>query len=212
MRLRLQHAMLLVLLPLFASASTLRSPAPDRPYELTIHRTLSSAPSPSGGSPCTHVALRRVQPHKRVRAGAGPLVKRSYATARGERVHASAPDAAEERVRAYAAPGDVGLLREHAKETCGDEKLWLGRAYLPDDSGLAGVHGAGQSRSAQVVFEDTLESDEKVEAPPLTIVPLLVSGPSSNRVDLTFFADGCASPFLPSLLPVLTRYMRRHGG
>lgn len=27
--------------------------------------------------------------------------------------------------------------------------------------------------------------------PPLTITPLLVSGPSENRVDLVFFGDGC---------------------
>lgn len=28
--------------------------------------------------------------------------------------------------------------------------------------------------------------------PPLTIKPLIISGPSDNRVDLVFFSDGCA--------------------
>ncbi len=30
-----------------------------------------------------------------------------------------------------------------------------------------------------------------VEPPPLEIEPLIISGPSSNRVDLVFFSDGC---------------------
>ncbi len=37
-----------------------------------------------------------------------------------------------------------------------------------------------------------------VEPPPLEIEPLIISGPSSNRVDLVFFSDGCEPH--PSLL------------
>ena len=32
--------------------------------------------------------------------------------------------------------------------------------------------------------------------PPMTLSPLLVSGPSENRVDLVFFGDGCECPVL----------------
>lgn len=31
----------------------------------------------------------------------------------------------------------------------------------------------------------------KTPSPPLEILPLIVSGPSDNRVDLVFFSDGC---------------------
>lgn len=30
-----------------------------------------------------------------------------------------------------------------------------------------------------------------VDLPPLELVPLIISGPADNRVDLAFFADGC---------------------
>lgn len=36
----------------------------------------------------------------------------------------------------------------------------------------------------------TLEK-KKADPPPLSLTPLFVSGPSDNRVDLVFFADGC---------------------
>ena len=32
-----------------------------------------------------------------------------------------------------------------------------------------------------------------VASPPLQMQPLIVSGPSRNRVDLVFFSDGCKS-------------------
>ncbi|KAJ7727395.1 IgA peptidase M64-domain-containing protein [Mycena metata] len=47
---------------------------------------------------------------------------------------------------------------------------------------------------AQVAFADTSNSESEdfagVPIPPLEVIPLGVSGPSSNRVDLVFFADG----------------------
>lgn len=49
------------------------------------------------------------------------------------------------------------------------------------------------------------------EAPDLDIRPLIISGPSSNRVDLIFFGDGCNSapyPNLSSGTPGLTPYTR----
>lgn len=36
-----------------------------------------------------------------------------------------------------------------------------------------------------------LEVRQDVPPPPLEIRPLIVNGPSSNRVDLIFFGDGC---------------------
>jgi hypothetical protein len=39
--------------------------------------------------------------------------------------------------------------------------------------------------------DDMSEEDPTVDPPPLHIQQLFVSGPSSNRVDLVFFSDGC---------------------
>lgn len=36
--------------------------------------------------------------------------------------------------------------------------------------------------------------------PPLEVLPLIVNGPVSNRVDLVFFSDGCEYQKLPNLL------------
>jgi hypothetical protein len=36
-----------------------------------------------------------------------------------------------------------------------------------------------------------LQAVDSQAAPPLEIRPLIISGPSSNRVDLIFFGDGC---------------------
>jgi hypothetical protein len=44
-------------------------------------------------------------------------------------------------------------------------------------------------------WADTPKAEfDGVPPPPLEILPLVVSGPSSNRVDLIFFADGCGCP------------------
>jgi len=37
-----------------------------------------------------------------------------------------------------------------------------------------------------------LQEKQNVPPPPLDIRPLIVNGPSSNRVDIIFFGDGCA--------------------
>lgn len=41
-----------------------------------------------------------------------------------------------------------------------------------------------------------LQALESAAPPPLDIQPLIVTGPSENRVDLIFFGDGCTSPIL----------------
>jgi hypothetical protein len=37
-----------------------------------------------------------------------------------------------------------------------------------------------------------LKVRQNVEPPPLEIQPLIINGPSDNRIDLIFFGDGCA--------------------
>jgi hypothetical protein len=64
--------------------------------------------------------------------------------------------------RLWFAEGEDVRMQEAAQAMCGERAL---------------------GRGAQAVFS--------APAPALRVEPLLVSGPSSNRVDLTFFADGC---------------------
>jgi hypothetical protein len=64
-------------------------------------------------------------------------------------------------------------------------RLWLAEGEdLPMQEAVQAMCGErALGHGAQAVFS--------APAPALRVEPLLVSGPSSNRVDLTFFADGC---------------------
>ena len=50
-----------------------------------------------------------------------------------------------------------------------------------------------QSTAAQhrLVLNDIEPPEPNVPPPPLEMVPLIISGPSTNRIDLVFFSDGC---------------------
>jgi hypothetical protein len=47
--------------------------------------------------------------------------------------------------------------------------------------------------------------------PPMTLTPLLVSGPSENRVDLVFFGDGCGCLFWGYIHRFITLLSRHRG-
>ena len=42
------------------------------------------------------------------------------------------------------------------------------------------------------VHDMVLQVRDDISAPALEIQPLIVNGPTSNRIDLIFFGDGCA--------------------
>ncbi|KAJ7621542.1 IgA peptidase M64-domain-containing protein [Mycena polygramma] len=84
---------------------------------------------------------------------------------------------------AYARPESDLLVKAHkAAPKCvhySDEGHDLEIALLDD------------SPQARLSWPDTSKSDfDGVPIPPLEVLPLVISGPSSNRVDLIFFADG----------------------
>lgn len=67
-------------------------------------------------------------------------------------------------------------------------------------SGVASVAGQfcehqwdGEFADHNVDGVPFLQAVETAAAPELEIRPLIVNGPSSNRVDLIFFGDGCTS-------------------
>lgn len=57
-----------------------------------------------------------------------------------------------------------------------------------------------------------LRARQDTPPPPLDIQPLIVNGPSSNRIDLIFFGDGCESPIqsldglVADIIPATCRY------
>jgi hypothetical protein len=189
---RLHQACTLALfwaLPIQSFALNSLESRPARPWELTIYRTLSPFVSTNTDSPCTQISLRRSQPHKSLHLpGQDHIIQRRYFTARGERMRH--PRVAEyERVRMYTYSEDIKSLWAFTSGICGEERAWTSRVILNEDfPSLAG------SKGAQTVLSlKTGTVRVHMEIPSLDVVPLIVSGSSRNRVDLTFFADGCAS-------------------
>ncbi|KAJ7163028.1 IgA peptidase M64-domain-containing protein [Mycena filopes] len=67
-------------------------------------------------------------------------------------------------------------------------------ALISDDLAQVAFEVTSESKNLNLKwdskFENGAEALASVPPPPLEILPLVVSGPSSNRVDLIFFADG----------------------
>jgi len=104
------------------------------------------------------------------------------------------------------------LVRLYAEK---EETLWI-EAY----KFCIAFEDAEQDSSGTIALENhvkdqvTLASTPTRPLPPpprLTLTPLLVSGPSENRVDLVFFGDGCKYCVLkyPPLMTLLFRHRRR---
>ncbi|KAK7048005.1 IgA peptidase M64-domain-containing protein [Favolaschia claudopus] len=65
-----------------------------------------------------------------------------------------------------------------------------GKCVLTDTRDPAHELAPFSEAQAQIPWTSTFKDDFDVPPPPLEILSLVVSGPSSNRVDLIFFADG----------------------
>jgi hypothetical protein len=135
---------------------------------------------------CTWVSLRPSgQTHKGLRT-APHVHQLRLLDARGQRVTQNADI---EHHHFWFAADDERLALETTRGLCGDDARWMDRALLP-------LGFVGQRPISQVVL-----GEPAFKVPPLRVQPLQVSGPSANRVDLTFFADGCLS--LPSCYGII---------
>ncbi|KAI0630008.1 IgA peptidase M64-domain-containing protein [Trametes polyzona] len=77
---------------------------------------------------------------------------------------------------------DRHVLWQYAETMCGDRDAWPSRVL--DDHPFEATTG-------QTVLQCGHTSPlEGADVPPLEVEPLIISGPSGNRVDLVFFADG----------------------
>jgi hypothetical protein len=167
-----------------------------QPFELVIHRDLPSAA-------CTLVSLRETQIHKRLAREELVLEQVEY-NARGE--IADEGEGAWQRLQYFSLNSE--LLAFSARDLCGDE-VTMDYA-LPFNAQRFTWSPPGTTQKVL-----TPAHWGYAEPPPLEIHPLIQSGSSSNRVDFTFFSDGCAplhyfldSLFIYSqLLPLQIRRM-----
>jgi len=87
-------------------------------------------------------------------------------------------------------------LRLYAEK---DESLWsqahmLCNAFEDAEQLSSGI--LGLENEAKVQFPLASALNPPLPPPPtITLTPLLVSGPSENRIDLVFFGDGCGYLF-----------------
>ncbi|EJD00187.1 uncharacterized protein FOMMEDRAFT_142576 [Fomitiporia mediterranea MF3/22] len=86
---------------------------------------------------------------------------------------------------------DVNQLWNSATLHCGSQDSWFFPVYIsPEVPSERHAHLQGTHQATLVVTEDTESVYHSVPAPRLDIVPLISSGPSSNRIDFVFFGDG----------------------
>lgn len=136
-------------------------------YELKVHR-------PVGSTECTHARIRHAQLHR-------GLAKQDVTTGS---IVATSHDGKTtlEYLSAFAYEEDV--LRRELATLCSNAngiELVMPAPVVSDDSG------------SQAVLSSTGTSagESEVEVPPFEVRLIAGSGPSDNRVDLTFFSDGC---------------------
>lgn len=93
------------------------------------------------------------------------------------------------------------LLRLYAEK---EEWLWMEARML-----CSAFEDAEQHSSSTTALDNEVRDQFMLASapkprlpppPPMTLTPLLVSGPSENRVDLVFFGDGCGYLVLKYLL------------
>ncbi|KAH9011023.1 IgA peptidase M64-domain-containing protein [Lactarius pseudohatsudake] len=142
-----------------------------RPHELTIHKDILTGH-------CTIVRARRIPRHRR-------LSGEHHAFGFSRILFAGDRDRAVEQVTVSAT--NTTSLQDHFSQVCPDFDKTLAEV-LPTTA-----TGASQ-QDAFTLSGNGSEDLSQEGAIPLEVTEITVSGPSSNRVDVTFFSDGyCAS-------------------
>jgi hypothetical protein len=139
-----------------------------RPFELVL--------AVHEGSKCSVVAVRHTQHHKGLSSNEPRhyVVEKSRKPARG----------LDEQLHIFAFHQEVLWARLGALSICNDI-LW-------DKSVPLGPNEISTEAPQRVLSSIPVDGvDWKAHVPPLHIERLIESGPSNNRVDLVFFADGC---------------------
>lgn len=166
-------------------------PAPTRPLELRIHRHGRT----SAVGPCTFLSLTTVQHHRGLRGDADVLEKTGSIFEERAPRPGRAPASDLEYIQLVS--HSQALLWGRAESICGPASTWSFPVYVaePPHPRILSSSFTEEDRE-QAVFFGSLEYEQTflntVSPPALELSPLVSSGPSSNRVDLVFFSDGCA--------------------
>lgn len=168
----------LILAAVVVSKGILSDPLP---FELNIYRS-TQTDSTTG---CSFISVRQTQ-----RETGRSDVPGYYISERSPVPEFGSDLTPGERLHVFAY--DEGLLWSRAQWLCGND-------IIPDH--VITTKSADKTLSSSLVTsQDVLTSQRDLPIqddvnfrtdPPLHIQPILVSGPSHNRVDLVFFSDGC---------------------
>ncbi|TFK48731.1 hypothetical protein OE88DRAFT_1663847 [Heliocybe sulcata] len=151
--------------------------SPARPFELVLHH---------GDNGCSFLSLHETQLHRGLKDIPGRYIVEhlppTHAPLDGG--HDSRSDTVE-RLRFFSY--DKEVLWTQARRLCGHESLWQHPVLFDEND----VPGQLSNRAQEVLsVPGSRNMAAQPPAPPLTIEPLIISGNSSNRVDLVFFSDG----------------------
>jgi hypothetical protein len=142
-----------------------------RPHELTIHRHIYTRR-------CAIVRARRIPRHR----SEHDAVSFSRVLFIGDR------DPTVEQLTVFAT--DMVSLHDHLSHIC------------PDDTLAKLLHTAAPSTPQQHPLANISEDlGPTKRIIPLQVTEITVSGPSSNRVDVTFFSDGCECRLVGQPIP-----------
>lgn len=157
-------------------------------FKLEIHKELS------GTNACTFLSIIESQLHKGLRIS--EIVEDlPFRLANSGMDTTEIPSLAVNAFKFYSY--QLPLLWQRAESLCGPPSSWEFETFIFTDS--------PQTITQSLQFDDVstqfpLSSDyeslptlSKTTIPNFDVVPLFTTGPSSNRLDITFFGDGCAS-------------------
>lgn len=194
----------------------------NKTFKLEIHLD-ERASSPTEPRGCEFLSLAETQAHKGLRHST-IVEDNALPVVYGGEVSGSSTDSQKFK-RFYS--NDVDQLWERAESVCGPSSGWdfdsiispnlkhwqLKKTLQRPDNLDWTQYPVDESESRDVLSTGSL----KGKVPSLEVIPLFITGPSSNRVDITFFGDGCAY-YLPRALGrqgnfnlVYHRYAEREG-
>ena len=174
----MKSLLLIGILAAGASSAADEGSLSSQPFKLEIHRHVASGH-------CTLAALDNTQHHKGLR-GSAIVEESGLSLMREERRTGEL-----EYLLAYSY--DIPLLWKKADDLCGPRSAWL---FRPTVSGIEIPISFEEESSQFVILNHDGHNAKLPHPPPLDVIPLSMSGNSSNRVDITFFGDGCEfSPF-----------------
>ena len=171
----------LAVITLVTASSSSFGPLGRRPFELTLHR-----PSAQIGYVCSVIHVRETQLHRLLGTNDSSFIIEKHESLSGD------GKGTVERIRIFAY--DEHVLWEQAHRLCGgfeplDFSDWLSVIETPISVSESPKNNEIY-QNTQIVLPE-LRHNLPQSPVPLEIKHIAGSGTSSNRIDITFFSDGC---------------------